>query len=77
MKIRGLDIDAIDELAADYVIAGFEHGIEQGREQGKQIGERKTRHVIAARALTKGIDLETTAEITGLSKRDMRQIGGK
>ncbi len=87
-RIMGLQIEIIDELAADYVDAGIEEGIERGLEQGieegikqgKQMGEKtgeeKAQYAIAERSLARGIDLETVAEITGLSKRDLRHIRG-
>ncbi len=77
-RIMGLHIDVIDELAADYVAAGREQGREEGREEGieegRQMGQKTTQYAIAEKSLAKGIDLETTAEITGISKRELRQI---
>ncbi len=75
-RIMELQIEVIDELAADYVDAGREQGIEEGIKQGKQMGEKKAQYAFAERSLARGIDLETVAEITGLSKRDLRHIRG-
>ncbi len=79
-RIMGLQIEVIDELAADYVDAGreqgIEEGIERGIEQGRQMGAKTAQQAFAERSLARGIDLETVAEITGLSKRDLRHIRG-
>ena len=45
----GLQIEAIDELAADYVDAGREQCIEQ-----EQMGERSAQQAIAERSLAAG-----------------------
>jgi predicted transposase YdaD len=53
---------------------GFKDGIEQGIEQGIEKGAKLEKLVIARTSLTQGLDIKTTALITGLSIDEIKNI---
>ncbi|MDD5227749.1 MAG: Rpn family recombination-promoting nuclease/putative transposase [Methylococcales bacterium] len=53
---------------------GIEQGIEQGIEKGIEQGELKTKQSIAKGMLTKGLDLETITELTGLTHAEIQNL---
>ncbi len=55
---------------------GLKKGIKQGIEQGIEQGSEKKAIEIAKNSLTKGIDIETIALITGLTIEEIKKLNG-
>ena len=58
------------ELGASMEIGmkkGLEEGLEKGRAEGREEGEENAKIATAKRMLTKGMSIELTADMTGLS----------
>ena len=54
--------------------AQFDEGLEKGREEGIKEGIKKEKRHTAKTMFLKGIDVETIAEITGLSKEEIGKL---
>ncbi len=50
---------------------------EEGREEGREEGEAKKAVAIAAAMLAKGLDIDLTAEVTGLSRDAIERLRGQ
>ena len=54
---------------------GREQGLQQGLEQGLQQGIKQSKIEIAKKSLEKNLPLETISEITGLSIKEIQELG--
>ena len=50
---------------------GHKEGREEGREEGIEIGLEKKAYEIAQRMIAKGLDVDTIADLTGLTKDEI------
>ncbi|SFM18857.1 RpnC/YadD family protein [Salibacterium qingdaonense] len=66
--------DKVMELMVSYEKKGLEKGKEQGLEQGRKQGKERTKTEIAAAMLKKDMDVETIAEVTGLTTDKVIQL---
>lgn len=65
--IHLMDIQAVEDT-------GFRKGKEAGVEEGEQIGRKKSKQEIAKKMLSKKMSIEETADITGLSKEEIKEL---
>ncbi len=54
---------------------GLQKGLEKGLQKGLKIGREEEKYEIAKKLIHKGMDLSEVLEITGLSLKDLKNIG--
>ena len=58
------------------IVYAEEKGLEQGRKEGMEEGEKKKAANIARKMLTKGMDVESIADLTDLTPSEIEGLKG-
>ena len=74
MKALSDEKTRIESALEEGLAKGIEKGIEQGIEQGIEKGIEKGKEETAAKLLALGIDVETIAEATGMSVKQIQAL---
>src|SRR5690625_132929 len=74
LRLNEAKVKAMQEGRQEGIQKGIQEGIQEGIQKGIQEGKQEEKEAIARRLLTKGMDVESIVEVTGLEKERVIEI---